>query len=112
MRAHVAEASHAIKSSHGVLHTRVGEDMIVNHDGESAVVRRDIFERTYKALGGGIYAKRQDVVLRYFTLPKSVTIETIEGPQRAEAGDWIIQGVAGELWPVAKEKALEKYEPL
>lgn len=112
VRAHVAEANHIVVTPHGDLRARAGEDMIVEHDGETAVVRRDIFERTYKSRGGGLYAKREDVVLRYFTLPNPVMVETIEGPQRAEAGDWIIEGVARELWPVAEEKALEKYEPL
>jgi hypothetical protein len=112
VRAHVAEADHRVQTAHGELRARGGEDMIVDHGGDCAVVRREIFERTYKALGGGLYQKRQDVVLRYFTLPKAVTVETLEGPQRAAAGDWIIQGVTGELWPVAEEKALEKYEPL
>jgi hypothetical protein len=30
----------------------------------------------------------------------------------AEAGDWVMQGVAGELWPVPAAKALSKYEPI
>jgi hypothetical protein len=113
VRAHIAEADHVIISGHGTLHASAGDDVIVKHeDGERAVVRRDIFDRTYESIGGGLYRKREDVVLRYFTLNRPALIETMEGPQRAEAGDWIIEGVAGELWPVARAKALEKYEPL
>jgi hypothetical protein len=51
-------------------------------------------------------------VLRYFTLDRPVMVETLEGLQRAAPGDWIMQGVAGELWPTPREKALAKYEPV
>jgi hypothetical protein len=56
--------------------------------------------------------KRPDLVLRYFTLNRAIMVATLEGPQRAAAGDWIIEGVAGELWPVPRDKALTKYEPV
>jgi hypothetical protein len=38
-------------------------------------------------------------------------VHTLEGDQKAAAGDWIVQGVTGELWPVPREKALKKYDP-
>jgi hypothetical protein len=65
----------------------------------------------YEPLGGGLYRKRTDVILRYFTLKRRVVVQTLEGPQAARPGDWIMQGVAGELWPISPEKAREKYEP-
>lgn len=87
--------------------------MIVDHGGgDRSVVKCDIFERTYEPLGGGLYRKRSDIVLRYFTLEEPATIETLEGLQDAEPGDWIMQGVAGEMWPVPRDKALEKYQPV
>lgn len=113
VRAHVAEADHRIQTSGGELHAEGGVDVIVENDeGGASVVRRDIFDRTYEALGGGLYQKRADVVLRYFTLPHAALIETLEGERRAAPGDWIIEGVTGELWPVPRRTALEKYEPL
>ena len=65
----------------------------------------------YEPLGGGLYRKRTDVIFRYFTLKRRVLVQTLEGPQVAKPGDWIMQGVKGELWPVSSEKAREKYEP-
>lgn len=113
VRAHIAEADHRVQARGGELQATAGEDVIVEDEaGSVSVVRRDIFERTYEALGDGLYRKRHDVVLRYFTLKRAVLIETFEGEQRAEPGDWIIEGVTGELWPVSREKALEKYEQL
>jgi hypothetical protein len=40
------------------------------------------------------------------------TIETLEGPMRANARDWIIQGVKGELYPCKPDIFEELYEPV
>lgn len=113
VRAWRAEADHNIRTNQGVLKARGGKDYIIEYeDGDHAVVRSDIFERTYEALGGGLYKKRADIILRYFTLKRAALVETLEGAQEAKPGDWIMQGVTGELWPVPREKALEKYEPV
>jgi hypothetical protein len=83
--------------------------LITRHDGEQAVVKRSVFERTYQARADGQFEKRTDVTYRYFTLPHTVIVATLEGPQRADAGDWIVQGVDGELWPVKPDRAAEVY---
>ncbi len=113
VRARRAEADHDVATAHGKLRARGGKDFIVTYAaGEDAVVRGDIFENTYEPDGIGVYKKRSDIVLRYFTLERPALIHTLEGVQRAEPGDWIMQGVAGELWPVSADKALQKYDPL
>ena len=113
VRARRAEADHEVTTTKGKLRACSGEDFIVTYGGgDQAVVRGDIFEKTYEPDGIGVYKKRSDVVLRYFTLERPALIHTAEGVQRAEPGDWIMQGVAGELWPVPQEKALQKYDPL
>ena len=113
MRARRAEADHDVTTAHGMLRARGGKDFVVTYErGDRAVVREDIFEKTYEPDGIGAYKKRSDIVLRYFTLQRPALIDTLEGEQRAEPGDWIMQGVAGELWPVPQEKALHKYDPL
>jgi hypothetical protein len=110
-RAWLAEADARVETEHGVLFARGGKDYIVAHGpGEHSVVRRDIFEAMYEPIGGGLYRKRTDVILRYFTLNRRVVVQTLEGAQVARPGDWIMQGVKGELWPVSREKALEKYQ--
>ncbi len=111
VRAWPAEADHRIHSGRGTLMARGGKDFIVETaSGDHSVVRSDIFERTYEALGGGLYRKREDVELRYFTLDRPAIVKTLEGEQEAEAGDWIMQGVAGELWPAPRAEAERKYE--
>lgn len=112
VRARRAEADTSVETGQGTLRARGGSDYIVDYGGgDRAVIRGDIFERTYERVGDDLYAKRTDVVLRYTTLRNPVIVETLEGPQRGEPGDWLMQGVAGELWPVPKDKALSKYEP-
>ncbi len=111
-RAWLAEADCHIDTEHGVLQAHGGRDYVLAHGpGEHSVIRRDIFELMYEPLGGGLYRKRTDVIFRYFTLKRRVVVQTLEGPQAAKPGDWIMQGVKGELWPVSPEKAREKYEP-
>ncbi len=91
---------------------RGGKDYVLAHGpGDHSVVRRDIFQATYEPVGGGLFRKRTDVILRYFTLKHRVVVQTLEGAQAAKPGDWIMQGVKGELWPVSPDKAREKYEP-
>ncbi len=111
-RAWLAETDSRIDTEHGVLEARGGRDYVLAHGpGEHSVIRRDIFELMYEPLGGGLYRKRTDVIFRYFTLKRRVVVQTLEGPQPAKPGDWIMQGVKGELWPISPEKAREKYEP-
>lgn len=112
VRAWRAEADHKVKTARGSLEARGGRDFIIAHtEKDHAVVKGEIFERTYEPAGDDLYRKRTDVVLRYFTLDRPAIVETLEGDQPAEPGDWIMQGVSGELWPVPRAKALEKYDP-
>jgi hypothetical protein len=113
VRARRAEADHDVKTAQGKLRARGGEDYIVTYaNAEKAVVRGDIFEKTYEPAGVGLFRKRAAITLRYFTLERPAIVHTLEGEQRAEPGDWIMQGVAGELWPVPREQALREYGPL
>jgi len=112
VRARRAEADTRIDGPHGVLHARGGVDYIVVHaPGDQAVVRGEIFARTYEPLGGGLYRKRSDVVLRYFVLDHPAPIRTLEGVVKAKRGDWVMQGVTGELWPLSSQRGREKYDP-
>lgn len=41
----------------------------------------------------------------------SATIKTLEGEMKADVGDWIIQGVKGELYPCKPDIFAATYEP-
>lgn len=112
VQAELAHEDGSINGSHGELHYEAEQHYIVtSKDGATSVVRRDIFEQTYRKRILGGYEKRPDVIYRYFTLDYPAMVQTAEGPQRAEAGDWIMQGVVGELWPIAADEAERKYAP-
>jgi hypothetical protein len=48
------------------------------------------------------YRKEPVVVEAYQTLVPMI-VQTLEGPLKAEPGDWIITGVAGEQYPCKPE---------
>lgn len=112
VRAELARASGAIETRRGKLRYQAGKHYIVHYGaGDVAPVRRAIFERTYRRRDDGMYEKSPDIVLRYFTLSHAVIVETLEGPESAKPGDWIIEGVTGELWPMDARDAAGKYTP-
>jgi hypothetical protein len=43
-------------------------------------------------------------------LKEDQTIETLEGPVTADAGDYLCRGTAGEFWPQSAERLNEKYD--
>jgi hypothetical protein len=108
--ARLAEENGVISSPRGQLRFRAGRDYIVSRPDEQSVVSVKVFERTYQARPDGRFEKRTDVIYKYFTLPVPVNVATQEGPQIAAAGDWIVQGLDGELWPVKPERAGAIYE--
>jgi len=112
VEAELATEDGSIDGGHGELKYEAGNHYLVtSNDGGVSVVRRDIFEQTYRKRLLGGFEKRPDVTYRYFTLDYPAIVETPEGPQRAEAGDWIMQGVVGELWPISADQAERKYAP-
>ena len=52
------------------------------------------------------------ITTRNFDLDgKALLIVTLEGTMRAEPNDWIIKGVAGELYPCKPDIFAATYEP-
>jgi hypothetical protein len=43
-------------------------------------------------------------------LDEDQTVETLEGPVEAKAGDCLCRGAAGELWPQRSERLSKKYD--
>jgi hypothetical protein len=41
-----------------------------------------------------------------------LVIRTLEGSMRADAGDWVIRGVAGEFYPCKPDIFAATYEPV
>lgn len=55
-------------------------------------------------------AMQNDLVIRSVSVPGVLYVNTLEGVMRAEVGDWIIQGVKGELYPCKPNVFAATYE--
>lgn len=111
VRVELARSHGEVRTGHGALRYRAGQHYIVQYGpGDRAPVKRDLFERTYRRRDDGLYEKRTDILFRYFTLSYPVMVETLEGDELAQPGDWIMEGVTGELWPISSPDAQDKYE--
>ena len=87
-------------------------DMLVSEDADGAQpwpVGREIFNSTYTAIGNGLYAKKATPA-GYFVTDRDVTIETREGPREAKAGDVVMIGAAGEMWPMPRADFDQRYD--
>lgn len=69
-----------------------------------------IFESSYCSLPDGRFAK--DATARALRVGQPVEVSTIEGLSTARPGDWVLQGVDGELWPVSDAHFRRHYEPV
>jgi hypothetical protein len=111
VRAKLAKKRGVLRTARGPMAYQPGQHYIVHYGGgDRAVARRDMFERAYLAKGDGAYEKRPEIAYRYFTLPYEVAVKTAEGLEHAKAGDWIMEGGAGELYPISPDRAREIYE--
>lgn len=112
VQAELARWSGTLDTPRGPLRYEADNHYIVTYGPDDrAPVRRKLFESTYRRREDGSFEKRTDHVTRYFTLSYPVIVETLEGDELAQPGDWIMQGAAGELWPISADDAQAKYEP-
>ena len=113
VHAELAARDGVLKTRRSNMPYRAGQHYIVTYGpGDQSVVRRDIFERTYTPSGDNRYVKNSNLIFRYFVLARDAIVVTLEGPERAEAGDWIVEGVAGELHPVSPRRGKQLYAPV
>ncbi len=90
---------------------KAGEDYVVDYaSGARQVVRRDVFEKTYRKIRPGVFRKNTDIRYRAAILRDAAQIGTLEGVREANAGDWVMIGVAEEMWPVPAAEAERKYK--
>lgn len=56
--------------------------------------------------------RKKPVAVRAFRAPQPIIVHTLEGDMRAEKGDFIIEGVQGELYPCKPSIFWKTYEQL
>ena len=73
-------------------------------------VAADIFAKTYTEVAPHTYQKTGRV--QAVRAVEDALIPTLEGEASIRAGDWVVRGVDGEVWPVPDSEFAEAYEIL
>ena len=81
---------------------------MVDDHGDARTVRDPEFRASHVALGGDRWQRTG--IFRAWTAGDEQVVRTFEGRAVARAGDWIVEGSAGERWPVADEQFRRGYE--
>lgn len=90
-----------------------GADYLVDDElGVRTVIRRDIFEKSYRRIGRDLFRTRHNLRLRAAVADRDMNIVTPAGERVAHRTDWIMIGVVDEMWPVPAEVARVKYKPV
>lgn len=77
-------------------------------DGASRVSAQQSLAKDPKALR----ARRLPTLVQARFATQAGCIDTLEGPVRHEAGDALVTGESGELWPVGRARFLDTHEPV
>ena len=56
--------------------------------------------------------RKKPVIVEAVRTYEPVIVQTLEGDMQAQAGDWIIKGIKGELYPCKDDIFRETYEPV
>jgi RyR domain len=84
-------------------------DWEVSNDGSAPwSVQKDRFVETYEHLEGDRW-RRTGTALARRALEGEI-IETLEGPEQAKGGDWVVKSDRGEQWPVPAADFPKNYE--
>jgi hypothetical protein len=79
-----------------VLHAKPGDWRVSNADGDVWSVAPEIFETTYEQIAANRWRRIGEINAR--PAVEGEVVESLEGPERARAGDWVMEGPAGERW--------------
>jgi hypothetical protein len=91
------------------MHAWPGDYRVSNGNGETWSVKRAIFRQSHEHLGGDRWRRVGEVFAQPATLGEFVI--SLEGPVTAAAGDWIVQGKAGEQWVTSAQHFAQNYRP-
>lgn len=56
--------------------------------------------------------KKKPIIIEAYQTEKEVIIQTLEGPLKADIGDWIVTGIRGEQYPCKPDVFEKTYEPV
>jgi len=86
-------------------------DWLANNRGDTYTIDGEVFARTYRKLGPGVYRKATPIWAEVATVPGKVN--TLEGESHYDAGDYIVSNNedGSDAYCMSAEKFLATYEP-
>ncbi len=85
-----------------------GDWLVTDDQGKSWSVEPGIFAQTYTHVDGNRWRRSGFAQAR--PAVEGERIDSLEGPQTADAGTWVMKGTAGELWVISAEHFAANYE--
>ena len=58
------------------------------------------------------FYRKKPIIIKAYQTPSEMLIETLEGTMKANIGDWIIEGINGELYPCKPDIFEKTYEKI
>jgi len=68
-------------------------------------------EQLKRFKGWGVYVKKP-IPVKAVQMPEDFEVETLEGPMQGKAGDYLLIGIKGEMYPCDREIFEETYQLL
>lgn len=93
-----------------LMYAEPGDWAVTDASGRERSVDPESFSASYELIEGDRYRRRGIFLARQAVTEE--TISTEEGDAVAHAGDWIVEGVRGEIWPVPAHQFETTYEEL
>jgi hypothetical protein len=91
------------------MHGGQGDWQVIDDDGDIRTITNPEFLASHEHLAGDTW--RRSGILRAWQVTERILIRTKEGNATARPGDWIVQGPAGERWPVRDDQFRRSYRP-
>jgi hypothetical protein len=89
------------------LHGDAGDWRVVDGGGDERTVRDLEFRDSHEPLGGDSWLRTGNY--RAWRVSQAVVLRTREGRATALPGDWVVEGVRGERWPVTDDQFWRSY---
>jgi hypothetical protein len=93
-----------------VLQAKPGDWRVSNAEGNVWSVAPEVYGTTYEHISGNRWRRIGEVNAR--PAVEGEVVESLEGPERARAGDWVMEGPVGERWVTSAEHFSTNYSRL
>jgi len=98
-----------MRRSRDELQGDAGDWRVIDDAGQERTVRDLAFRGSHAPLGGDSW--RRTGMFRAWQVSEAVVLRTMEGREVAQPGDWVVEGILGERWPVSDEQFRRTYRP-